>query len=129
MKKTHAMTELQAQWDTACKVLDEEFYLRADALPNMDQAKALFLQYVGRREITQEAANALMFSLYFSSYLSMLLACKGQSPDFDVPDYLHTHPVLEASNRWAQLASDGHLLAQLAQPIIRETQEFLDALN
>jgi len=123
------MTELQAQWDTACKVLDEEFHLRADALPNMDQAKALFLQYVGRREITQEAANALMFSLYFSSYLSMLLVCKAQSPDFDVPDYLHTHPVLEASNRWAQLASDGHLLAQLAQPIIRETQGLLDALN
>jgi hypothetical protein len=129
MEKIHAMTDLQEQWDTACKVLDEEFHLRADELPTIDNAKALFLQYVGRREITQEAANALMFSLYFSSYLSMLLACKAQSADFDVPDYLHTHPVLEASNRWAQLASDGHLLAQLAQPIIRETQCLLDALN
>ena len=76
-----------------------------------------------------QAANALMFSLYFSGYLSMLLSFKQQAPDFEVPDYLHTHPVLEASNRWAQLATDGHLLAQLAQPIIRDTQDLLDALN
>ena len=84
---------------------------------------------MGRREITQEAANALMFGLYFSGYLSMLLAFKQQSPDYEVPDYLHTHPVLEASNRWAQQAVDGHVLLQLAQPIIRDTQDLLDALN
>lgn len=123
------MTDPQTQWDTACKVLDEEFQLRADALPTMDTAKDLFLQYVGRREITQEAANALMFSLYFSNYLSMLVSFKQQSPDFEVPDYLHTHPVLEASNRWAQLATDGHLLLQLAQPIIKETEALLEQLN
>lgn len=70
-----------------------------------------------------------MFALYFSGYLSTLLACKQQSPDLEVPDYLHTHPVLEASNRWAQQAVDGHLLMQLAQPIIRDTQDLLDALN
>ena len=121
------MTE--AQWDKACKALDDEFQLNANELPSIDTAKAAFLQLVGRREISQEAANALMFSLYFSGYLSMLHAFKQQSPEFDVPDYLHTHPVLEASNRWAQLASDGHLLHQLAQPIIRDTQDLLDALN
>jgi hypothetical protein len=126
---SHDMTDPQAQWDTACKALDEEFQLRASELPTIETAKALFLQRVGRREITQEAANALMFSLYFSGYLSMLLAFKVEAPDFEVPDYLHTHPVLEASNRWAQRASDGHLLAQLAQPIIRDTQDLLDALN
>jgi hypothetical protein len=70
-----------------------------------------------------------MFGLYFSGYLSMLLSFKAQSPEFEVPDYLHTHPVLEASNRWAQLATDGHLLLQLAQPIIDDTQALLDALN
>jgi hypothetical protein len=123
------MTDPKTQWDTACKALDEEFQLRADELPTIDTAKALFLQRVGRREITQEAANALMFSLYFTCYLSMLLAFKVETPDFEVPDYLHTHPVLEASNRWAQRASDGHLLAQLAEPIIRDTQDLLDALN
>ena len=123
------MTDAQAQWDKACKTLDEEFHLNANELPTIETAKALFLQRVGRREITQEAANALMFGLYFSGYLSMLLSFKQQSPDYEVPDYLHTHPVLEASNRWAQLAVDGHLLLQLAQPIIQDTQDLLDALN
>jgi Ser/Thr protein kinase RdoA (MazF antagonist) len=126
---THHMTEAQAQWDKACKALNEEFQLSANELPTIETAKALFLQLVGRRELTQEAANALMYSLYFSGYLSMLLAFKQQSPDFDVPDYLHTHPVLEASNRWSQQATDGHLLLQLAQPIIKDTQALLDALN
>ena len=123
------MTSVEEQWDKACKTLDEEFQLTASELPSIDAAKAMFVQQVGRREITQEAANALMYSLYFSGYLSSLLALKLQSPDVDVPDYLHQHPLLEASNRWAQLASDGHLLLQLAQPIIRETQDLLDALN
>jgi hypothetical protein len=123
------MTDAQAQWDKACKTLDEEFQLDATELPSYETAQALFLQRVGRREITQEAANALMFGLYFSGYLSMLVAFKQQSPDYEVPDYLHTHPVLEASNRWAQLAVDGHLLLQLAQPIIQDTQDLLDALN
>ena len=126
---TNHMTRAQAQWDQACKALDEEFQLSASELPTIETAKALFLQLVGRREMTQEAANALMFSLYFSGYLSTLLAIKQQTPDFEVPDYLHTHPVLEASNRWAQQAVDGHLLLQLAQPIIRDTQDLLDALN
>lgn len=123
------MTPVDVQWDKACKTLDEEFQLTASELPTIDTAKAVFLQQVGRREITQEAANALMYSLYFSGYLSTLLAVKQQSPDFVVPDYLHQHPVLEASNRWAQLATDGHLLLQLAQPIIKDTQALLDALN
>jgi hypothetical protein len=126
---TDHMTDVAAQWDKACKTLDEEFQLSASELPTIETAKALFLQRVGRREITQEAANALMFSLYFSGYLSMLVAFKQQTPDYEVPDYLHTHPVLEASNRWAQLATDGHLLRQLAQPIIQDTQALLDALN
>jgi len=123
------MTDTLMQWDKACKALDEEFQLNASELPTIETAKALFLQRVGRRDITQEAANALMFSLYFSGYLSMLLAFKQQAPDFEVPDYLHAHPVLEASNRWAQLATDGHLLLQLAQPIIKDTQALLDQLN
>lgn len=123
------MTDTLTQWDKACKTLNEEFQLSASELPTIETAKALFLQRVGRREITQEAANALMYSLYFAGYLSMLLAFKQQSPSFEVPDYLHTHPVLEASNRWAQLASDGHLLLQLAQPIIQDTQALLDQLN
>ena len=123
------MIDTLTQWDKACKTLNEEFQLSASELPTIETAKALFLQRVGRREITQEAANALMYSLYFSGYLSMLLAFKQQSPSFEVPDYLHTHPVLEASNRWAQLASDGHLLLQLAQPIIQDTQALLDQLN
>jgi hypothetical protein len=123
------MTDAQARWDKACKTLDEEFQLDATELPSYETAQALFLQRVGRREITQEAANALMFGLYFSGYLSMLLSFKQQSPDYEVPDYLRTHPVLEASNRWAQLAVDGHLLLQLAQPIIQDTQDLLDALN
>ena len=123
------MTPVEEQWDKACKTLDEEFHLTASELPTIDEAKALFVKQVGRREITQEAANALMYSLYFSAYLSSLLALKEQSPSFDVPDYLNQHPVLEASNRWAQLATDGHLLLQLAQPIIRDTQDLLDALN
>jgi len=123
------MTDAEAQWDKACQTLDDEFQLSASELPTIETAKALFLQRVGRREITQEAANALMFGLYFSGYLSMLLAFKEQSPDYEVPDYLHTHPMLEASNRWAQQAVDGHVLLQLAQPIIRDTQDLLDALN
>jgi len=123
------MTDAEAQWDKACQTLDDEFQLSASELPTIETAKALFMQRVGRREITQEAANALMFGLYFSGYLSMLLAFKQQSPDYEVPDYLHTHPVLEASNRWAQQAVDGHVLLQLAQPIIRDTQDLLDALN
>ena len=123
------MTDTLSQWDKACKTLNEEFQLSASELPTIETVKALFLQRVGRREITQEAANALMYSLYFSSYLSMLLDFKQQSPSFEVPDYLHTHPVLEASNRWAQLASDGYLLLQLAQPIIQDTQALLDQLN
>jgi hypothetical protein len=123
------MTDAQSQWDKACKTLDQEFQLSASELPTIETSRALFLQRVGRREISQEAANALMFSLYFSGYLSMLVAFKQQTPDFEVPDYLHTHPVLEASNRWAQLAADGHLLLQLAQPIIQDTQDLLDALN
>ena len=122
-------TDVQTQWDKACKTLDEEFQLSAHELPTIDTAQALFLQLVGRREISQEATNALMYSLYFSGYLSMLLSFKQQSPDFEVPDYLNTHPVLEASNRWAQQAVDGHLLLQLAQPIIKDTQSLLDALN
>ena len=122
-------TAAEVQWDKACKTLDEEFQLDATELPSYETAQALFLQRVGRLEITQEAANALMFGLYFSGYLSMLLSFKQQSPDYEVPDYLHTHPVLEASNRWAQLATDGHLLLQLAQPIIQDTQDLLDALN
>jgi DNA-dependent RNA polymerase auxiliary subunit epsilon len=129
MNMMNQMTDAQAQWDKACKTLDEEFQLSAQELPTIETAKALFLQLVGRRDISQEAANALMFSLYFSGYLSMLLSFKQQTPDFEVPDYLHTHPVLESSNRWAQLATDGHLLLQLAQPIIRDTQDLLDALN
>ncbi len=123
------MTDTSAQWHKACKTLDAEFDLNASELPTIETAKALFLQLVGRREITQEAADALMFSLYFSGYLSMLLSFKQQTPDFEVPDYLRMHPVLEASNRWAQMATDGHLLLQLAQPIIRDTQDLLDALN
>jgi hypothetical protein len=62
------MTDAQAQWDKACKTLDEEFQLSANELPTIETAKALFLQLVGRREISQEAANALMFSLYFSGF-------------------------------------------------------------
>jgi hypothetical protein len=123
------MTEAQDQWDQACQVLNEEFQLNASELPTIETAKALFLQLVGRRGITHEAANALMYSLYFSVYLSTLFAFKQQSPDFEVPDYLHTHPVLEASNRWAQLAMDGYLLEQLAQPIIHDMHDLLDALN
>jgi hypothetical protein len=123
------MTDAQAQWDKACKTLDEEFQLNARELPSMEAAEALFLQSVGRRELTQEAANALMYGLYFSAYLRMLLTFKQQSPDFEVPDYLQAHPVLDASNRWAQQAKDGHLLLQLAQPIIQETQLLLEQLN
>ena len=126
---TDQMTDALAQWNKACKTLDEEFQLSASELPTIETAKALFLQLVGRRGITQEAANALMYSLYFSGYLSTLFAFKQQSPDFEVPDYLHTHPVLEASNRWAQLAMDGYLLEQLAQPIIHDMHDLLDALN
>jgi hypothetical protein len=126
---TEHMTEAQDQWDQACQVLNEEFQLNASELPTIETAKALFLQLVGRRGITQEAANALMYSLYFSGYLSTLFAFKQQSPDFEVPDYLHTHPVLKASNRWAQLAIDGYLLEQLAQPIIHDMHDLLDALN
>jgi hypothetical protein len=122
-------TDPQTQWEKACKIFDEELHLSAHELPTIETAKALFLQLVGRREISQEAANALMFSLYFSAYLSLLLSLKQQSPNFEVPDYLHTHPVLEASNRWAQLAKDGHLLLQLAQPIIQDTEALLDQLN
>ena len=122
-------TTIEDQWDKACKTLNEEFQLDAHELPTIETAKASFLQLVGRRDISQEATNALMFGLYFCGYLSMLLAFKQQSPDFEVPDYLHTHPVLEASNRWAQQAVDGHLLLQLAQPIIKDTQALLDALN
>jgi len=120
---------IEDQWDKACKTLYEEFQLNAYELPTIETAKASFFQLVGRREISQESVNALMFSLYFCGYLSMLLAFKQQSPSFEVPDYLHTHPVLEASNRWSQQAVDGHLLLQLAQPIIRDTQDLLDALN
>lgn len=126
---TNPTPEAQAQWDAACKTLSEEFQLSVNDLPSIDTSKALFFQLVGRREITQEAANALMYSLYFAGYLSTLNACKQQSPDFEVPEYLHTHPVLEASNRWAQQAKDGHLLLQLAQPIIQDTQLLLDQLN
>ena len=129
MNMMDQMTDTQAQWDKASNTLDEEFQLSASELPTIGSANALFLQLVGRREISQEAANALMFGLYFSGYLSMLLAFKQQSPDFEVPDYLQTHPMLEASNRWAQLAPDGHLLLQLAQPIIKDTQALLDQLN
>ena len=67
------MTDAQTQWDQACKTLDEEFQLSANELPTIGTAKALFLQLVGGREISQEATNALMYSLYFSGYLSMLL--------------------------------------------------------
>ena len=116
-------------WGKACQTLSDEFQLNAGELPTIETAKALFLQMVGHREISQEATNALMFGLYFSGYLSMLLAFKQQSPDFEVPDYLHMHPVLEASNRWAQQAKDAHLLLQLAQPIIQDIQAMLDALN
>ena len=123
------MTGAEAQWDKACQTLDDEFQLSASELPTIETAKALFLQWVGSRHMTQEAANALVFSLYFAGYLSMLLAFKQQSPDFEVPDYLHTHPVLEASNRWAQLATDEHLLLQMAQPIIKDIQALLDQLN
>jgi hypothetical protein len=129
MNQATDTTDPTVQWDKACKALDEEFQISAHELPTIDTAKALFLQRVGRREITQEAANALMFSLYFSGYLSMLVAYKQQTPDYEVPDYLQNHPVLEASNRWAQLATDGHLLRQLAQPIIQDTQALLDSLN
>ncbi len=69
---TEHMTEAQDQWDQACQVLNEEFQLNASELPTIETAKALFLQLVGRRGITQEAANALMYSLYFSGYLSTL---------------------------------------------------------
>ena len=126
---THPTPEAQAQWDTACKTLAKEFQLNAHDLPGIDASLTLFCQLLGRRTITQEAANALMYSVYFVGYLSTLSACKQQSPDFEVPEYLHTHPVLEASNRWAQQASDGHLLLQLAQPIIHDTQLLLDQLN
>jgi DNA-dependent RNA polymerase auxiliary subunit epsilon len=126
---TQQTTAAEVQWDKSCKAFDEEFQLNASELPTIETTKSLFLQVVERREITQEAANALMFSLYFSGYLNMLLSFKQQSPEFEVPDYLHIHPVLEASNRWAQQAVDGHLLLQLAQPIIRDTQDLLDALN
>ena len=100
---TNPTPEAQAQWDAACKTLSEEFQLSVNDLPSIDTSKALFFQLVGRREITQEAANALMYSLYFAGYLSTLSAFKQESPDFEVPAYLHEHPVLEASNRWAQL--------------------------
>jgi DNA-dependent RNA polymerase auxiliary subunit epsilon len=123
------MTDTSMQWDKACRALEKEFQLNANDLPTIETSKALFLQLVGRRHVTQEAANALVFSLYFAGYLSTLLAFKQQSPNFEVPDYLHTHPVLEASNRWAQLATDGHLLLQMAQPIIKDTQALLDQLN
>ena len=109
--------------------MKEEFQLSPHDLPSIDISHALFLQLVGTRVLTQEAANALMYSLYFAGYLSTLSAFKQESPDFEVPPYLHEHPVLEASNRWAQLATDGHLLLQLAQPIIKDTQVLLDQLN
>ena len=78
MGTMNQMTDAQTQWNKACKTLDEEFQLNANELPTIETAKTLFLQLVGRRDITQEAANALMFSLYFSGYLSMLLAFKQQ---------------------------------------------------
>jgi hypothetical protein len=109
--------------------LAEEFQLSVRDLPSIDTSQALFFQLLGRRVLTQEAANALMYSVYFVGYLSTLSACKQAAPDFEVPAYLHTHPVLEASNRWAQQATDGHLLLQLAQPVIHDTQMLLDALN
>jgi hypothetical protein len=126
---TNPTPEAQAQWDAACKTLSEEFQLSVNDLPAIDTSKALFFQLLGRRQLTQEAANALMYSVYFVGYLSTLSACKQLSPDFEVPEYLHIHPVLESSNRWAQQATDGHLLLQLAQPVIHDTQILLDALN
>jgi hypothetical protein len=126
---TNPTSEAQAQWDAACKTMKEEFQLSPHDLPSIDTSHALFLQLVGTRVLTQEAANALMYSLYFAGYLSTLSAFKQESPDFEVPAYLHEHPVLEASNRWAQLASDGHLLLQLAQPIIKDTHVLLNQLN
>lgn len=126
---TNPTSEAQAQWDAACKTMKEEFQLSPHDLPSIDTSHALFLQLVGTRVLTQEAANALMYSLYFAGYLSTLSAFKQESPDFEVPPYLHEHPVLEASNRWAQLATDGHLLLQLAQPIIKDTHVLLNQLN
>jgi len=93
---TNPTSEAQAQWDAACKTMKEEFQLSPHDLPSIDISHALFLQLVGTRVLTQEAANALMYSLYFAGYLSTLSAFKQESPDFEVPPYLHEHPVLEA---------------------------------
>lgn len=126
---SHSHSNAEAQWDSACRQLNEEFQLVADDLLSIGTSKALFLQLVGRRSLSQEAVNALMYSLYFCGYLSTLLAFKQHDPAFEVPAYLHDHPVLDASNRWAELAPDGHVLLQLAQPIIRDTQDLLEQLN
>lgn len=129
MHTTFLNSDTEMQWETACEALNDEFQLSAHDLPSIETAKSVFLHLVGRRDLSQEAVNALMYSLYFTGYLTMLVSFKQQSPDFEVPDYLHTHPVLEAANRWSMQAIDAHVLLQLAQPIIRDTQNLLDALN
>lgn len=129
MHTTFLNSDAEMQWETACEALNDEFQLSAHDLPSIETAKSVFLHLVGRRDLSQEAVNALMYSLYFTGYLTMLVSFKQQSPDFQVPDYLHTHPVLEAANRWSMQAIDAHVLLQLAQPIIRDTQNLLDALN
>ena len=117
------------QWERYSMELEHEFKLKSDDLPSIHKIKTLFLEIVNGKTLTQDAANALMFGLYFYGYLCALENLKKADPEFDLPNNLRSHPVLIAADRWAQKATDFDLLNQIAQPVIKITQDLLIELD
>jgi hypothetical protein len=117
------------QWEISCKELELEFNLKSDDLPSIHSIKSFFLEIVDGKTLSQDAVNALMYGLYFYGYLCALENLKKVDPEFELPNNLHSHPVLEAADKWAQKATDFDQLNQIAQPIVKITQDVLVKLH
>ena len=120
---------LMDQWEISSKELEIEFNLKSDDLPSINSIKSFFLEIVDGKSLSQDAVNAVMYGLYFYGYLCALENLKKVDPEFELPNNLHSHPVLEAADKWAQKATDFDQLNQIAQPIVKITQELLVELD
>ena len=117
------------QWERSSMELEHEFKLKSDDLPSILSIKTFFLEIANGKKLTQDAVTALMYGLYFYGYLCALENLKKADPEFDLPNNLRSHPVLIAADRWAQKATDFDLLNQIAQPVIKITQDLLIELD
>lgn len=121
-------TEMYQKWVNACLALDREFGLDPDLVPLDGLIRQSFYVVVSEYRLTQQAANALLYSLFFYGYLNVLDKLHGEDASFEMPDLKDLTVILDSADHWASQAADFENYQRVAQPIYSNTQALIRKL-